>query len=90
MQALRATAKEKILDQVTGELCREIDKIAPNYVSITTVPNFLDVRSFIWKKYREHLRLTYAIDLEKSLDEIWASFSKSCRREIKQCERTFT
>ena len=84
VQALRATAKEKIFDQVTDELCREIDKIAPNFVSITTVPNFLDVRSFIWKKYREHLRLTYAIDLERSLDEIWASFSKSCRQGIKK------
>ena len=83
VQARKATAKEKILDQVTDELCREIDKIAPNYVSITTVPNFLDVRSFIWEKYREHLSLTYAIDLERSLDEIWASFSKDCRKKIK-------
>ena len=84
VQARKATAKEKILDQVTDELCREIDKIAPNYVSITTVPNFLDVRSFIWEKYREHLSLTYAIDLERSLDEIWASFSLSCRKNIKK------
>jgi lipid II:glycine glycyltransferase (peptidoglycan interpeptide bridge formation enzyme) len=84
VQARKATAKEKIFDQVTGELCGEIDKIAPNYVSITTVPNFIDVRSFIWKKYREHFRLTYAIDLEKSLDEIWASFSLSCRKNIRK------
>ena len=83
VQALKASAKEKIFDQVTDEVCREIDKIAPNFVSITTVPNFIDVRSFIWKNYREHLRFTYTIDLEKSLDEIWASFSKRCRQEIK-------
>ena len=57
---------------------------APNYVSISTVPNFLDVRFFIWKKYREHFRLTYAIDLEKSLDEISASFSLSCRKNIRK------
>src|SRR5450830_329275 len=69
VQARRATAKEKIFGQVTDEVCREIEKIAPNYVSITTVPNFLDVRSFIWKDYREHFRMTYAIDLERSLDE---------------------
>jgi hypothetical protein len=84
VQARRATAKEKILDQVTSEVCREIDTIAPNYVSITTVPNFLDVSSFIWKNYREHLRMTYAIDLEQSLDEIWASFTKRCRQGIKK------
>ena len=82
VQGLRASAREKIFDQVTGELCSEIDKIAPNFVSFTTVPNFLDMRFFIWKKYEEHLRMTYTIDLEKSLDEIWASFSKGCRRGI--------
>jgi lipid II:glycine glycyltransferase (peptidoglycan interpeptide bridge formation enzyme) len=82
--ARRASSKEKILDQVTDELCDEIDKIAPNYVSITTVPNFIDVRSFMWKKYREHLRFTYAIDLERSLDEIWASFTRRCRQKIKR------
>ena len=68
---------------MTDELCTEIDKIAPNYVFVTTVPNFLDVRFFIWKKYREHLNMTYVIDLEKPLDKIWASFSKRCRQEIK-------
>jgi Acetyltransferase (GNAT) domain len=84
VQALKAPAKERIFEQVNGELCSEIDKIAPNYVSISTVPNFLDVRFFIWKRYREQLRLTYAIDLEKSLDEIWASFSHSCRQNIRK------
>ncbi len=84
VQALKTTPREKILEQVTDEVCKEIDKIAPNLVSITTVPNFLDVRFFIWKKYREHFRMTYAIDLEKSLDEIWASFSKGCRQGIRK------
>ncbi len=84
VQTLKATAKAKIFDQVTSEVCSEIDTIAPNFVSITTVPNFLDIRFFIWKKYREHFRLTYSIDLEKSLDEIWASFSRRCRQQTKQ------
>jgi hypothetical protein len=84
VQARRAVGKEKILDQVTGEVCREIDTIAPSLVSITTVPNFLDIRFFIWKKYREHVRMTYAIDLERSLDEIWASFNRRCRQKIRK------
>jgi hypothetical protein len=84
VQALKAITKEKIFEQVTDELCREIDKIAPNFVGFVTVPNFLDVRSFTWKKrYRGYLRFTYAIDLERPLDEIWASFSRRCRQEIK-------
>jgi lipid II:glycine glycyltransferase (peptidoglycan interpeptide bridge formation enzyme) len=69
---------------VTGELCREIDKIAPNSVYFTTVPNFLDVRSFLWENFTANLKLTYVIDLEKSLDEIWASFNQSCRKNIKR------
>jgi Acetyltransferase (GNAT) domain len=35
-------------------------------------------------KYKEHLKFTYAIDLQRSLDEIWTSFSKSCRRGIER------
>jgi hypothetical protein len=84
VQTLKASGREKILNQVTDELCREIDTIAPNIVSITTVPNFIDVRSLIWKDYREHLSFTYVINLERSLDEIWASFSRRCTRGIKQ------
>jgi hypothetical protein len=84
VQALKASAKEKTFEQVTDELCREIDTIAPNFVSIATVPNFIDVRFFIWRNYRAHLRFTIAIDLERSLDEIWASFSHRCRQGIKQ------
>ena len=81
--ARRASAKEKIFEQVADELCREIDTIAPNIVSITTAPNFLDVRSFMWKNFTARLGFTYAIDLEKSVDEIWASFSGRSRRGIK-------
>ena len=84
VEARKATPKEKIFEEVTGEVCTEIDKIAPNFVYFTTVPNFLDVRFFIWKNYREHLRMTYTIDLERSLDEIWASFTRRCRQRIKQ------
>ena len=83
VQALKASAKEKILNQVTDELCREIDTIAPNFVYFTTVPNFIDVRFFIWKNFTARPGFTYAIDLERSLDEIWASFTRRCRQEIK-------
>jgi hypothetical protein len=84
VQTLKAIAREKILDQVTDELCREIDTIAPNFVHFTTVPNFIDVRFFTWKNFTARVLLTYAINLEKSLDDIWASFSKGCRWEIRR------
>jgi hypothetical protein len=84
VEARKASGREKIFEEVTDEVCREIDKIAPNLVSFTTVPNLLDLRFFIWKNYREHLRMTYAVDLERPLNEIWASFSKGCRQQIRR------
>jgi hypothetical protein len=84
VQALKAIAREKIFRQVTGELCWEIDKIAPNSVSFCTVPNFIDVRFFVWRNFTAHLWFTCAIDLERSVDEIWASFSRRCRQGIKR------
>jgi hypothetical protein len=84
VEARKASGREKIFEEVTDEVCREIDKIAPNLVSFTTVPNLLDLRFFIWKNYREHLRMTYAVDLERPLNEIWASFTRRCRQRIKQ------
>jgi hypothetical protein len=82
--ARKANARERILHQVTDDLCREIDKIAPNLVNFSTVPNFLDMRFFTWKKFTERLLLTYVIDLEKSVDEIWDSFSRGCKKGIRQ------
>jgi hypothetical protein len=79
---LRAHRKEKILQQVTDEVCKEIDKISPNYVSFKTVPNFIDVRTFGWKNYSIRPEFTYAIDLEKPLDDIWSGFNKRCKRGI--------
>ena len=47
VEARKASGREKIVEEVTDEVCREIDKIAPNLVSFTTVPNLLDLRFFI-------------------------------------------
>jgi type IV secretory pathway protease TraF len=80
---LRAQKKEKILQQVTDDVCKEIDKISPNFVSFNTVPNFIDVRTFEWKNYKVRLRFTYAIGLEKPIEQIWSGFSRGCRQGIK-------
>ena len=87
VQALKAHARETVFQQVTGELCKEIDSIAPHFVYFTTVPHFIDVRFFKWKNFTANLEFTYAIDLEKSLDEIWASFSRRCRQNIKRVNK---
>jgi hypothetical protein len=80
---LRAHKKQNILQQVTDEVCKEIDKISPNFVSFNTVPSFIDVRTFEWKDYKVQLGFTYAIDLEKPLEQIWSGFGRRCRQGIK-------
>ncbi|MGZ7115565.1 MAG: GNAT family N-acetyltransferase [Halobacteriota archaeon] len=80
---LRAHKKERIFQQVTDDVCKEIDKIAPNFVSFRTVPNFIDLRTFVWKNYSVWQKFTYAIDLEKPLEQIWTGFSKTCKQGIK-------
>jgi lipid II:glycine glycyltransferase (peptidoglycan interpeptide bridge formation enzyme) len=80
---LRAHMREDLLRHVTDEVCKEIDKISPNFVSFMTVPSFIDLRTFAWKNHSVQLKFTYAIDLEKPLEQIWSRFSKKCRRGIK-------
>jgi hypothetical protein len=43
----------------------------------------------MWKNFAVHLRFTYTIDLEKSLDEIWASLFPLQTWDHAR-ERTFT
>jgi len=80
---LKAHKKAKILQQVTDDVCKEIDKINPNYVSFNTVPNFIDVRTFEWKNYKVQLGFTYAIGLEKPIEQIWSGFGHTCKNGIK-------
>lgn len=54
----------------------EIDTIAPNFMYFVTVPNFIDVHLSFGRITRGTLEdMTDPIDLEKSLSEIWASFT---------------
>jgi hypothetical protein len=43
---LKAHSKEELFQQVTNEVCKEIDKISPSLVSFKTVPSLIDVRTF--------------------------------------------
>jgi hypothetical protein len=83
---LKQNKKETYLNIVVREFNEEMKKISPNYVSISLVPNFLDVRSFKWINYCEEAHFTYVIDLSISLDEIWNSLKKELRKQIKQAD----
>lgn len=81
---LKQNKKEAYLNIVTDAFNEEMKKISPNYVHISLVPNFLDIRSFVWNNYSTEQYLIYIINLNSSLDEIWSGFDKDLRNEIKK------
>jgi len=54
-----------LLDLVVEEFDKEIKRISPNYVSISLVQNFLNIRSFEWKNYGTKAHFTYITDLSQ-------------------------
>lgn len=83
---LKQGKKEKYLDIVAEEFDKEIKKISPNYVSIGLVPNFLDIRSFERGGYDTKSNFTYISDISLSTDEIWNSFSRNLRNQIRSVD----
>lgn len=76
--------KESYLNIIVDDINEEINKISPNYVLISLIQNFLDVRQFKYNGYIADTNFTYCIDLRKSLDDIWKEFDEDCRRAIKK------
>ncbi len=83
---LKQIKKEHYLNIVVEEFDKEIKNISPNYISISLVQNFLDVRSFERNGYNVHANFTYITDLNPSLDDIWNSFTKILRNQIKRMD----
>ena len=76
--------KEMLLTAVIDEANEAISRLKPNYVSISTVPGFLDVRPFLWHGYDSKPSYTYMLDLLPDEDEILKSFSTFIRRQLKK------
>ena len=85
---LKQRRKEKYLTDIVNELNGEIKKLAPNYLSILTIPSFTDVRPFKWNDYEIDVGYEYVIDLTRSLDDIWGGFDATCKKNIKNTGRS--
>lgn len=83
---LKQSKKEGELAFFSGEIERKLEEIAPDYVLINTVPNFVDVRCFKWNDYSVDPNYSYVIDLSGSTDEIWGGFNRYLRKDIKSAE----
>jgi hypothetical protein len=84
---LKQRRKEGYANDLADEVSMEIKKLSPNYVSISTVPGFGDVRSFKWNEFNVDVNFTYLVDLRRPQEQIWAGFSDDCKRNIKACKK---
>ncbi len=84
---LKQKRKESYLQSVTDEIGQELKKISPNYTSITLSHGLTDIRPFKWNGYKDESHYTYKLDLAASLDDIWAGFDATCKKNIKKSEK---
>ncbi|PKL56056.1 MAG: GNAT family N-acetyltransferase [Methanomicrobiales archaeon HGW-Methanomicrobiales-6] len=83
----KQSKKESMLKVVGDDLESEFAALAPNYLAITQVPGFIDVRRFLREGYDSRLHFTYVIDLAPPLSEIWNSFSSNLRTKLRKAEK---
>ncbi|WP_292522485.1 GNAT family N-acetyltransferase [Methanoculleus sp.] len=81
---LRQSKKESLLGMVAGEIQEELRNLSPNYLSITFVPEFNDVRHYLWDRCDAKVRYTYTINLERSLEDLWNNLHYKLRNKLKK------
>lgn len=84
---LKQKRKESYLGTAIDEVNAEIRKISPNYTSIINSPGISDIRPYKWNGYRDESQYTYLIDITASIDDIWAGFDSTCKKNIKKGEK---
>lgn len=83
---LKQDKKENNINIMGDEISEELKTLSLNYISISTVSNFLDVRPFKWNEYNIMPQHQYVIDLSDSLETIWAGVTGGCRKKVKNLE----
>jgi hypothetical protein len=76
--------KERCLAMAWGDIGRELNRLSPNFTSLTFVPNINDIRPFVWDGYDIEVMYTYLIDLDMPVDAIWNGFDRECKNNIKK------
>lgn len=84
---LKERKKESYLNDVVKEINKVIAILSAGYISISTVPGYMDARPFKWTNFDVNLNYTYRIDLDRNVNEIWDGFSKDCRQRIKSINK---
>jgi len=85
--AAKQNRKESIRKVVAGGLSEVCRDLAPNYLSITFVPGFHDIRPFIWDGYETGIHYSYAIDLTPPLEPLWGALNARLRTSLRKFEK---
>jgi len=81
---LKQSKKESLLGMVAGEIQDEIRNLSPNYLSIAFVPEFNDVRHYLWDRCDARVRYTYTINLDRTVEELWNNLHYKLRNKLKK------
>lgn len=84
---LKQRRKETYINDVIDEMEQELKKIKANFILISTVNGFKDVRPLKWSGYGVQMDYSYTIDLRRPLEGIWEDFGNSLKREIRNTEK---
>ncbi|MDR9816619.1 MAG: GNAT family N-acetyltransferase [Candidatus Methanoculleus thermohydrogenotrophicum] len=83
-EGFKQSKKESTLRMVAEEIGGVIEELSPNYVSITFVPEFNDIRHYLWRQCDATIRYTYTINLEQPLEAIWNNLHYKLRNKLKR------
>lgn len=83
----KQSKKESLLGMAARSIQEEILNLSPNYLSIAFVPEFNDIRHYLWDRCDARVRYTYTIDLERPLEEIWSNLHYKLRNKLKRAAK---
>ncbi|MFW5638508.1 MAG: GNAT family N-acetyltransferase [Methanoculleus sp.] len=86
-EGFKQSKKESTLQMVAEDIREVIEDLSPNYLSIAFVPEFSDIRHYLWNHCSATIRYTYTIDLEQPLEAIWNSLHYKLRSKLKKEDR---
>ncbi len=87
-ERLKQSKKESVLHLVAEDIRGTLADLSPNYLSIAFVPEFNDIRHYLWDHCDARIRYTYTINLERPLSEIRNDLHYKLRNKLKKEEKT--
>lgn len=86
-ESYKQPKKEEYLIGIQSEIDHFLfNNLRCNYVNLRTAPGLLDSRPLRWAGYDVEPFYTYRLDLNASIDEIWACLHKTVRKNIKSIQ----